>query len=212
MLVINTSYLILFGCIKYSMSKLNVTIVDDDSGRSIILERALKDAGYEVVAVLSSHDNLLQHIEKVQPDVIIVDLESPNRDSLESMRIVTEHNPKPIVMFTNDADDSMISEAITAGVSAYVVDGFNESRIKPIMDVAIARFREFQSLRSELQKTKDTLEERKVMDKAKGIVMSQRQCNEDEAYKTIRTLAMENNKRIIEVAEQIISITAALNN
>lgn len=193
------------------MGKLNVTIVDDDSGRSIILERALKDAGYEVVAILSSHDNLLMHIEKVQPDVIIVDLESPNRDSLESMRIVTQHNPKPIVMFTNEADDSMISEAINAGVSAYVVDGFNESRIKPIMDVAIARFREFQALRSELQKTRDTLEERKIMDRAKGIVMSQRQCNEDEAYKTIRSLAMDNNKRIIEVAEQIISITGALN-
>lgn len=194
------------------MSKLNVTIVDDDSGRSIILERALKDAGYEVVATLSSHDNLLMHIEKNQPDVIIVDLESPNRDSLESMRIVTQHNPKPIVMFTNDADDSMISEAINAGVSAYVVDGFNESRIKPIMDVAIARFREFQALRNELQKTRDTLEERKIMDKAKGIVMSQRQCNEDEAYKTIRSLAMDNNKRIVEVAEQIISITGALKN
>jgi len=194
------------------MGKLNVTIVDDDSGRSIILERALKDAGYEVVAILSSHDNLLMHIEKIQPDVIIVDLESPNRDSLESMRIVTQHNPKPIVMFTNEADDSMISEAINAGVSAYVVDGFNESRIKPIMDVAIARFREFQALRSELQKTRDTLEERKIMDRAKGIVMSQRQCNEDEAYKTIRSLAMDNNKRIIEVAEQIISITGALKN
>ena len=109
------------------MKKLNVTIVDDDSGRSIILERALKDAGYEVVAILSSKDNLLLHIEKVQPDMIIVDLDSPSRDSLESMRIVTQHNPKPIVMFTNDADDSMISEAINAGVSAYVVDGFNEN-------------------------------------------------------------------------------------
>ncbi|MGD8526859.1 MAG: ANTAR domain-containing protein [Thioalkalispiraceae bacterium] len=192
------------------MKKLNVTIVDDDSGRSIILERALKDAGYDVLAVLSSSDNLLLHIEKMQPDVIIVDLESPNRDSLESMRIVTQHNPKPIVMFTNDADDSMIGEAITAGVSAYVVDGFNESRIKPIMDVAIARFREFQALRSELEKTKSTLEERKIIDKAKGIVMAQRQCNENDAYKILRELSMQNNKRIVEIAEQIISITDAL--
>ena len=193
------------------MKKLNVTIVDDDSGRSIILERALKDAGYEVVAILSSKDNLLLHIEKVQPDMIIVDLDSPSRDSLESMRIVTQHNPKPIVMFTNDTDDSMISEAINAGVSAYVVDGFNEKRIKPIMDVAIARFREFQALRNELKKTRNTLEERKTLDKAKGIIMDQRQCNEEEAYKILRKLSMENNKRIVEVAEQIISITGALN-
>jgi len=194
------------------MKKLNVTIVDDDSGRSIILERALKDAGYEVVAILSSNDNLLLHIEKVQPDMIIVDLDSPSRDSLESMRIVTQHNPKPIVMFTNDTDDSMISEAINAGVSAYVVDGFNEKRIKPIMDVAIARFREFQALRNELKKTRNTLEERKIMDKAKGIIMDQRNCNEEEAYKILRKLSMENNKRIVEVAEQIISITGALSN
>ena len=193
------------------MKKLNVTIVDDDSGRSIILERALKDAGYEVVAILSSNDNLLLHIEKVQPDMIIVDLDSPSRDSLESMRIVTQHNPKPIVMFTNDTDDSMISEAINAGVSAYVVDGFNEKRIKPIMDVAIARFREFQALRNELKKTRNTLEERKTMDKAKGIIMDQRKCNEEEAYKILRKLSMENNKRIVEVAVQIISITGALN-
>lgn len=192
------------------MNKLHVTIVDEDSGRSIILERALKDAGYEIVDVLSSKDNLLLHIEKNQPDVIIVDLESPNRDSLESMRIVTQHNPKPIVMFTNDSDHSMIGEAINAGVSAYVVDGFSESRIKPIMDVAIARFREFHALRSELEKTKNTLEERKLVDKAKGIVMEQRQCSENEAYKILRKLSMENNKRISEVAEQIISITQAL--
>lgn len=190
--------------------KLHVTIVDDDSSRAIILEKALKDAGYEVIAVLRSSDNLLMHIEQQQPDVIIVDLESPNRDSLESMRIVTQHNPKPIVMFTNDADDSMISEAINAGVSAYVVDGFNESRIQPIMNVAIARFREFQALRSELEKTKTSLEERKIIEKAKGIVMAQRQCNEDEAYQILRSLSMDNNKRIVEVAEQIVSITEAL--
>ena len=194
------------------MSKLSVTIVDDDSERSIILDRALKDAGYDVVAVLSSSDNLLSHIEKEQPDVIIVDLESPNRDSLESMRIVTQFNPKPIVMFTNDADHNMIGEAINAGVSAYIVDGFNESRIKPIMDVAIARFREFQALRTELQKTRDTLDERKIIDKAKGIIMSQKECNEDDAYKILRKLSMENNKRIVEVAEQIISITNVLKN
>ena len=192
--------------------KLHVTIVDDDSSRSIILEKALEDAGYEVIAVLSSKDNLLMHIEQRQPDVIIVDLESPNRDSLESMRIVTQHNPKPIVMFTNNADDDMISEAINAGVSAYVVDGFNESRIQPIMNVAIARFREFQALRSELEKTKSSLEDRKIIEKAKGIVMAQRQCNEDEAYQILRNLSMDNNKRIVEIAEQLVSITDALKN
>lgn len=191
-------------------NQLKVSIVDDDSSRAIILEKALEDAGYLVIAVLCSSDNLLMHIEREQPDVIIVDLESPNRDSLESMRIVTQHNPKPIVMFTNNADDDMISEAINAGVSAYVVDGFNENRIKPIMNVAIARFREFQALRSELEKTKSSLEERKLIEKAKGIIMAQRQCKEEEAYQVLRKISMDNNKRIIEIAEQIISITDAL--
>lgn len=189
---------------------LNVIIVDDDHGRSIILERALIDAGYGVVAKLSSKDNLLKHIELKQPDVIIVDLESPNRDTLESMHIVTEHNPKPIVMFTNDADHSMIGEAINAGVSAYVVDGFNEERIKPIMDVAIARFREFQALRTELQQTRDTLEEHKIIDKAKYIIMREKGCDENEAHKTLRTLSMENNRRMSEIASQIVTITEAL--
>lgn len=189
---------------------LNVIIVDDDHGRAIILERALIDAGYQVAAKLSSKDNLLKQIEINQPDVIIVDLESPNRDTLESMHIVTEHNPTPIVMFTNDADNSMIGEAINAGVSAYVVDGFNEDRIKPIMDVAIARFREFQALRSELQKTRDTLEEHKIIDKAKYIIMQEKQCDENEAYKTLRKLSMENNQRMSEIAGQIVSITEAL--
>lgn len=192
------------------MKKLRVSIVDDDSGRSIILDKALDDAGYEVISVLSSKDNLLKHIEKEQPDVIIVDLESPSRDSLESMRIVNQHNPKPIVMFTNDSDHNMISEAINAGVSAYVVDGFNEKRIKPIMDVAIARFREMHALRTELEKTKNSLEERKIIDKAKGIIMQQRICSEDEAYKILRNLSMENNKRLVDVAEQLITITNAL--
>jgi len=192
------------------MKKLRVSIVDDDKGRSIILNAALQNAGYEVVAVLGSDDNLLKHIECEQPDMIIVDLEMPGRDSLESMRIVNRYNPKPIVMFTNNADHEMISEAINAGVSAYVVDGFNEARIKPIMDVAIARFKEMQALRSELEKTKNTLEERKLIDKAKLIVMEQKKCSEDEAYKVLRSLAMDKNKRIAEVAEQLISITSIL--
>jgi len=190
------------------MKKLRVTIVDDDNGRSIILNAALLNAGYEVVAILRSEDNLLKHIECEQPDMIIVDLEMPGRDSLESMRIVNRYNPKPIVMFTNNADHEMISEAINAGVSAYVVDGFNEDRIKPIMDVAIARFKEMQALRNELEKTKNTLEDRKLIDKAKLIVMDQRGCNEDEAYKVLRSLAMDKNRRIAEVAEQLISITS----
>ncbi|HEY9201533.1 MAG TPA: ANTAR domain-containing protein [Gammaproteobacteria bacterium] len=192
------------------MKKLRVSIVDDDKGRSIILNAALQNAGYEVVAVLGSDDNLLKHIECEQPDMIIVDLEMPGRDSLESMRIVNRYNPKPIVMFTNNADHEMISEAINAGVSAYVVDGFNEARIKPIMDVAIARFKEMQALRSELEKTKNTLEERKLIDRAKLIVMEQRKCSEDEAYKVLRSLAMDKNRRIAEVAEQLISITSIL--
>ncbi len=192
------------------MKKLRVSIVDDDNGRSIILNAALLNAGYEVVSILRSEDNLLKHIECEQPDMIIVDLEMPGRDSLESMRIVNRYNPKPIVMFTNNADHEMISEAINAGVSAYVVDGFNEDRIKPIMDVAIARFKEMQALRNELEKTKNTLEDRKLIEKAKLIVMDQRKCNEDEAYKVLRSLAMDKNKRIAEVAEQLISITSIL--
>ena len=130
-------------------------LIDQNRGRVAILEQALIDNGYEVVARSSVEDNLIQRISETRPDVIIVDMESPDRDTLESMRCISRDQPKPIVMFTERSDQISITEAVKAGISAYVVDGMNPGRLNAIMEVAIARFREYQALRDELEETRN---------------------------------------------------------
>lgn len=185
--------------------QLKVLLVDENRGRSALLEQALSDAGHEVIAVLASGENISQQVAEQQPDVIIVDLESPDRDTLEHMRCISRDNPKPVVMFADDSDSNSIHKAIEAGVSAYVVDGLADKRIKPLMDVAIARFREYQALRDELTRVKTTLEERKLIDRAKGIIMKRKGCGEEEAYQLLRKTAMSSNLRLVEVARNLIT-------
>jgi response regulator NasT len=124
--------------------------------------------------------------------------------------MVTRDDPRPIVMFTQDREGAMIREALKAGVSAYVVDGLSAERIRPIMDVAVARFEQSQALRKELEEARASLAERKVIERAKGIVMKQRACSEEEAYRLLRRAAMDGNKRLAEVAEQLIAMSRLL--
>ena len=189
---------------------LRVMLIDQNRGRVAILEQALLDNGYEVVARSSVEENLLQRISEVKPDVIIVDMESPDRDTLESMRSISRDQPRPIVMFTERSDQISINEAVKAGVSAYVVDGMNPGRLNAIMEVAIARFREYQALRNELEETRNRLEDRKLIDKAKGILMKQRGMSEDEAYKAMRKMAMDRNIKIGDAARNVIIIADLL--
>lgn len=184
---------------------LKILLVDDNRGRSAILEQALRDNGQQVIAILNSGENLSAQVSALQPDVIIIDLESPDRDTLEQMRNISRDNPKPVVMFSEDKDAKSIKQAIAAGVSAYVVDGLSDSRIKPLMDVAVARFREYQALKDELTQVKSTLEERKTVDRAKGIIMKRKACDEETAYQLLRKTAMSNNQRIVEVARNLIA-------
>jgi len=190
--------------------KLKVVLVDDDPGRTAILEQALVDAGYSVIARLPSCDQLNTEIAHLQPDVIIIDMESPGRDILEHMQTITNERPKPIVMFANQSDSGTIEKAIKAGVSAYIVDGLNAARVKPIIEVAIARFREYHALRQELQDTKAQLSERKVIERAKGILMEKRKMSEDEAYKALRKMAMDRNIRLVQAAENVIAVADLL--
>ena len=137
---------------------LKILLVDENRGRSAILERALVDNGQQVIAILRSGQDLSARVADLKPDVIIIDLESPDRDTLEQMHSISRENPKPVVMFSDDNDSASIRKAIEAGVSAYVVDGLSAARIKPLMDVAVARFREYQALKNELTRVKNTLE------------------------------------------------------
>lgn len=191
---------------KPTSSSLRVMLVDDVPGRAAILERALQDGGYDVVARFGTDENLLQHVNQIQPDIIIIDMESPDRDILEHLRMISRDKPKPIVMFAEKSDSETIEQAVRAGVSAYVVDGLSDKRMKPIMDVAIARFREFQALKDELHRTKMDLADRKDIEKAKGIIMKQRKCSEPEAYSALRKIAMDSNKKLGDVARSIIDV------
>src|SRR5687767_253054 len=161
---------------------LRVLIIDSSLERAAILEQALNDASYTVVGRFTSSASLPARVVELNPDIIIIDIESPDRDTLENMRHVTRDNPKPIVMFAEQGDTEMIQRVIRAGVSAYVVDGLSKSRIKPVVDVAIARFREFQALQNELAEVKNKLADRKFIDKAKGILIEKYKMTEDEAY------------------------------
>ena len=184
---------------------LKVLVVDENRGRSAILKQAIEDAGHQVVTTLNSGNVLSNKVMELSPDVIIIDLESPDRDTLEQMRSISRDNPKPVVMFSDDNKPESIKEAIESGVSAYVIDGLNDKRISSLMDVAIARFREYQALKDELTKAKNTLEERKLVDRAKGIIMKHKGCDEEQAYKLLRKSAMQNNQRMVEVARNLIA-------
>lgn len=189
---------------------LRVMLIDQTPGRSAILAQALVDNGCEVVARLTSQTDLLARIAETRPDVIIIDMESPDRDTLESLRSISRDQPKPIVMFAEKSDSTTIEDAVRAGVSAYVVDGMSPSRLRPILDVAIARFREFQALRRELEETKSKLADRKEVDKAKGILMKQKGMSEEQAYAALRKMAMDRNVKIGEAARMLIAAAELL--
>ena len=189
---------------------LRVLIVDESAERAGILRDGLARAGHEVAASLSSPLELLRAVERVRPDVIIIDTESPSRDVLEHLVVVSRDQPRPIVMFARDADAATIREVTRAGVSAYVVDGLDAARVKSIIDVACARFEEFQKLREALAAAEDRLAERKLVERAKGLLMQARGLSEDEAYRALRRMAMDRNKRLAEVAQAVLDTAELL--
>lgn len=190
--------------------RLRVLLIDDSDERRASIEAALSEVGCDVVGFVSSQEDVLLRVQHSNPDVVIIDLEAPGRDTLDSLQTVQSTAPRPIVMFTQDDNGATIARATRAGVSAYVVDGLSTKRVRPILDAAIERFQQFRQLTEELAKTKAQLEERKVIDKAKGILMQQRGMNEHEAYKALRSLAMSSNKRLVEVAESVLSAAKLL--
>ena len=183
---------------------LRVVLVDDEPVRAKLVKEALEAIGFDVAAVFGTGADLPRRVEELAPDVIIVDIDSPDRDILEDMRRVTHDHHRPVVMFAQDGDTEVIRAAVEAGVSAYVVDGLKPERVKAVVDVAIARFAQFQELRTELNKAKATLAERKLVEKAKGILMKRRACDEDEAYRLMRRMAMDQKLRLVDIANKVI--------
>jgi response regulator NasT len=187
-----------------------VTSETDDDQKRELAERSrqlrigLLENGYNIVAVLPSDTFLYERLAQLQPDMIIVDAESEARDSLEHVVMATREARRPIVLFTNDNDTTHVRDAVAAGVSAYIVAGLSPDRIRPILDVAMARFEHEQGLRRELADARGELQDRKVIDRAKGLLMQRQQLSEKDAYDKLRKAAMNKGLRLGEVAQRIL--------
>jgi response regulator NasT len=189
---------------------LSIVVVETDGDRAFMIVDGLRDAGEFDIQVISEPSGLARQIQMRDPDVVLIDIANPSRDVLEELTLASGPKDRPVAMFVDRSEDGMTAAAVEAGVSAYVVDGLQAARLKPVLDAAIARFRLFQRMRTELAETKRALEERKVIDRAKGMVMKARGIGEDEAYALLRKAAMDQNKRVAEVALALVTAAGLL--
>ena len=185
-------------------------IVDSEIKRSKPLKQSLIDNGFEVVAHVDNDLHLQDVYLASRPDVLIIDTDSPDRDTIENICVMTMHDPRPIVMFTHDGNKEKIKLATQAGVSAYVVGTIPSERLTPVIDAAVARFEEFNNLRAELVETKLKLDERKVIERAKGLLMKQRGLDEDAAYEMLRSMAMKKNMKLADLSHQLLEAASML--
>ena len=186
-------------------SALKIAIVDESPIRAAILEDGLREAGFTQVDRIGETHNLLTRIYALDPDVILIDLENPSRDVLEQMFQMSRAVRRPVAMFVDQSDSASIQAAVDAGVSAYIVDGLKKERITSILDLCISRFNAFSRLQTELDHAKGALEERKIIDRAKGFLMQAKKLSEEQAYALLRKTAMNENKKIIEIAQSVIT-------
>ena len=185
---------------------LRVLVIDESRTRAGEICAGLALAGCQVAAILPDSASLAHEVEKLQPDLILIETESPSRDTLEHLAVVDEHMPRPVILFTQDDAGDTIRDAMRAGVSSYVVDGLDPKRIKPLIEVARARFEAHQALRQELAESNRKLSDRKLIDRAKGVLMKARELDEDGAYHALRKLAMERGKPMAEVARDVLDM------
>lgn len=191
-------------------SDLTILVIDENAIRASIIEEGLREAGHQHVTIINEVHGIARSIETLAPDVIIIDLESPNRDMLEHLFQLSRSVSRPIAMFVDRADTESIAAAVDAGVSAYIVDGLRKERVKPILDMAVIRFRAFDRLQRELTEARTALEERKVIERAKGILMKLRGLSEEEAFALLRQSAMNEKKKMAEIAQSVVTAASLL--
>ncbi len=189
---------------------LRVMLVDDDADRLDLMQQAMDASGHRVVARLSSGDDMSLAVDRHRPDVILVDVEAPSRDTLESLGQVTRDRPRPIVLFASQTDPETTRRAIRAGVSAYVIGGMSPARLKSVIEVAIARFDEHQALRREIENNKIRLADRRDVESAKAMLMQRRKLSESDAYELLRTIAMSRKLKIGDAARALLTVTELL--
>ena len=186
--------------------KVRVMLVDDQPDRCNRVAEKLSQEGFDVIAQLISAAGLLFQIEQQKPDIILIDLQSPGRDVLDSLSIINHHNPVPVVMYSQEGDSQFIEDAVQAGVTAYLMGDVETSTVKPAINVALAQFKSYQNIRQELDKTRNQLNNLSVVDQAKELLMSQHKTNEDEAHKLLRKLAMDTNQTLPAAAKSVVQI------
>ncbi len=191
-------------------SKLSVIVVEPDRERALQIVDSLEGAGEFHIRIVADMSALGRNVRDHAPDVVLIDVENPSRDQLEELTLASGPLDRPVAMFVDRSDEGLSAAAIEAGVSAYVVDGMEPRRLKPILDAAIARFRMFQRMRTELTEAKRALEERKVIDRAKGMIMRHRGVSEDEAYALLRKTAMDQGRKVADVAEALVTAAGLL--
>lgn len=189
---------------------LKILVIDDNPVRAAVIEAGLREAGHEHIAHIADMRGLLRKIVDADPDVLIIDLENPNRDVLDEMFQVSRTVPRPVAMFVDQSERSSIEAAMDAGVSAYVVDGLRKERVKTILDMAISRFNAYRRLKDELVQAKQALVDRKVIERAKGILMKSKGLSEEEAHALLRKTAMNESRRVAEVAQSLVTAARLL--
>ena len=190
-----------------AVNKLQVLLVDEGAARTEMLAESLTNEGFEIAGRLSCQDDLIAGIGRYTPDVMVIDMESPDALIFTQLVEVNKNTPTPVVFFADKGETGIIKKAVKAGVGAFIVDGLTARKIRPVIELSIERFKEMRSLQTELDETKNRLEERKVIEKAKGILMQRKNISEDTAYQSLRKLAMEQNKKLVDVARGTIELS-----
>jgi response regulator NasT len=186
-------------------TSLTVAVIDPSAARAAIVEEGLRAAGVSRVVVIPDTVDLLQRLALVNPDVVVIDLESPSRDLLEQILHVSRLVERPVALFVDQSDAAMMQAAVDAGISAYVVDGLKPERVKSVIDVAILRFNAFARLQRELSEARHELAERKTIERAKGLLMKKRNLTEEEAYALLRRTAMNEKRKLADIARSIVT-------
>lgn len=189
---------------------LSIILVEQDREKADRIVESLAEDGFRKIQVITEPSRLKRQISALNPDIVLIDMANPSRDTLEEIAIASQPLDRTVAVFVDRSNDALTAAAIEAGVSAYVVDGLRPDRVKPVLDAAIARFNMFQRMRTELAETKRALEERKVIDRAKGLIMKAKGIDEDEAYALLRKSAMNQGKRLADVAEALVESAGLL--